>query len=77
MSWERGADFLGWLRAPIAEKYLGKLRDQREEARKGLMAAASTSDDPNVRQRFATWKTLDEQTTYLEKSRREGVDDDA
>jgi hypothetical protein len=74
-AWKRTPEFIGWLKAPSADRYVRDLRDQRDAALQLVLGAASCSEDPKVRERYTAWKTLNELHTFLAKSRTEKADE--
>lgn len=74
-AWKKSPEFIGWLKAPSADRYVRDLTEQRDAALQTLIGAAGLSDDPKVRERHAAWKKLEEITLFLRNSRRESSED--
>lgn len=75
-AFKQGAELTGWLRAPVAERFLKDLDGQVSEALDGLAGACSLSTDPAVRGRYQNWKTLSDMALFMRNARKESSTED-
>jgi hypothetical protein len=75
-NWQKSPEFVSWLRAPAAEKFLEHARANAHASLRGLIGAASVSPDPAVRAAHAKWFEHDQLATFLVNSRKESATDD-
>lgn len=73
---KRGPDFVGWMRAPQAEKFTHQLREQEQLALEELLGACAMTTDPEVAGKLAAWRTVKDLGDFLQNTRKESIDDE-